>query len=404
MEINEFMIHVRESISSHFVMRNLRRLICLGLLACTLGNLRSSAVQAGTFLVSNESPSSAHGLDDPTLDQMLTSHIARGVYRVAQGDPAFATPAEPLEVVTPDPASPAAYGNDIRNFHRAPSKGRWLLMISSPAWLTAMEGDLTVGGHKAPLDLGLDDMVDIVKDYLDYGVMLNIEARRDRWILFADLFYIELSGDFSGDTQLPPLITGPPDFLPGLLPRPDPDPLVGPGLEIGVEGDFKLTEVIAELGGGYRFLDHAYGAGNAKRISMDVIGGLRYWRLESSINADIELALGDLSRSGSLSLEASKDWVDPFVGLRTQIDITEALFLFLRGDIGGFGLGSGVSSEFTWKAQAGLSYNITPRFSTYAAYQILDVDYEDGGFGFDMELSGPMLGFGYAFGGPEIKE
>lgn len=388
MEIIELMYIVKESISSHLAMSNLRRLVCLGLLACTLGN----------------SLGAAHGVDDSTLNQILTTHIERGVYRVAQGDPAFATPAEPLEVVTPDPTSPAAYGNDIRNFHRAESKGRWLLMISMPGWLPGMDGSMTIAGKAAPVDIGVDDMADMLLDYLDYGMLLNIEARNGRWILFGDLLYLELSGDFSGGAHLPPLITGPPGFLPGLLPRPDPDPISGPGLEIDVEGDFKFTQVIAEFGGGYRFLDHAYGAGNAKRISMDVIGGLRYWRLESSVNADIELALGDLSRSGSLSLEASKDWVDPFVGLRTQIDITEALFLYLRGDIGGFGLGSGVSSEFTWKAQAGLSYNVTPRFSTYAGYQILDVDYEDGGFGFDMQFSGPVLGFGYAFGGPQIAQ
>jgi len=343
-------------------------------------------------------------LDLPPLSERLTTHIEHGVYRVAQGDPAFESQSAPLEVVAPDPTSPAAYGNDIRNFHRAESKGRWLLMVSMPGWLPAMEGDMTVGGKKAPMDLGLDDMVDIIRDYFEYGVMLNIEARRDRWILFADLFYIELSGDFSGGAKLPPLITGPPDFLPGFLPPLNPDPFVGPGLEIGVDGDFKFTQVIVELGGGYRFLDHAYGAENRKRISMDLIGGIRYWRLETSMNANIELALGDLSRSGSVSVEASKDWVDPFVGLRTQVDITEQLFLFLRGDIGGFGIGSGTTSQFTWKAQAGLSYNVTPRLSTYVAYQILDVDYEDDEFGFDMQLGGPMLGFGYAFGGPQISQ
>lgn len=391
---------VKDSVPSHFAMSNLRRLLCMGLLACALGNLGSSVLQAETNPSSDQSASASRSLNDPSLDQMLTTHIERGVYRVAQGEPAFSAPTEPLQVITPDPASPAAYGNDIRNFHRAESKGRWLLMISMPGWLPGMDGTNTIAGKATPVDIGVDDMADMLLDYLDYGMLLNIEARNGRWILFGDLLYLELSGDFSANTHLPPLITGPPGLLPGLLPRPNPDPISGPGLEIDVEGDFKFTQVIAEFGGGYRFLDHAYGAGNAKRISMDAIGGLRYWRLETNVNADIELSLGDLSRSGSLSLEASKDWVDPFVGLRTQIDITEALFLNLRGDVGGFGLGSGVSSEFSWKAQAGLSYNVTPRFSTYAGYQILDVDYEDGGFGFDMQFSGPVLGFGYAFGGP----
>lgn len=168
-------------------------------------------------------------------------------------------------------------------------------------------------------------------------------------------------------------------------------------------------QTMVELGGGYRFFDRPYGESQKKRISLDFIAGVRYWRLDSTMSADIDLAVtrhaivgGDRNHhlSRSVGVNGAKDWIDPFIGLQGQVDLTEKLFLYARGDIGGFGLGSAFSSELTWRAQAGLSYNVTPRLGLFAGYQVLDVDYEDGDFGFDMQLGGPVLGFGYTFGGP----
>ena len=48
-------------------------------------------------------------------------------------------------------------------------------------------------------------------------------------------------------------------------------------------------------------------------------------------------------------------WVDPIIGLRTQINFTRWLFLALQGDVGGFGAGS----EIAWFASGSIGVNFT---------------------------------------------
>ncbi len=125
---------------------------------------------------------------------------------------------------------------------------------------------------------------------------------------------------------------------------------------------------------------------------MDVIAGARYWHLDTSFHLNV--TVGPISKR--FTADATKDWVDPFIGLRSQIDLLENLFFYIRGDVGGFDVGS----ELTWKAEAGLCYNVTPRASMFLGWKVLDVDYKDGGFEYAIRQSGPLLGFGYTFGGP----
>lgn len=84
----------------------------------------------------------------------------------------------------------------------------------------------------------------------------------------------------------------------------------------------------------------------------------------------------------------SKSWVDPFVGLRGRYNITDNLYLSARGDVGGFG----VSSDLTWNAFAAVGYQWTRTFSTELGYRHLTIDYSDGGFVYDAEMSGIYLG------------
>lgn len=85
---------------------------------------------------------------------------------------------------------------------------------------------------------------------------------------------------------------------------------------------------------------------------------------------------------------ASKSWVDPFVGFRGRYNVTEKLYVSARGDIGGFG----VASDLTWNAFAAFGYQWTRAFSTEIGYRHLAIDYSDGGFIYDTEMSGIYLG------------
>ena len=62
------------------------------------------------------------------------------------------------------------------------------------------------------------------------------------------------------------------------------------------------------------------------------------------------LDTGDLSMSGNRAIarSGSVDWVDPVVGGRIRYNLVPGQDFILRGDVGGFGVGS----QFTWNALA----------------------------------------------------
>jgi hypothetical protein len=62
-------------------------------------------------------------------------------------------------------------------------------------------------------------------------------------------------------------------------------------------------------------------------------------------------------------------------------------------DVGGFGVGSDTS----WEAIATLNYRLRDWLWLRAGYRHLEVDYEDGGFVHDVQMSGPMMGAGLQF-------
>jgi hypothetical protein len=69
----------------------------------------------------------------------------------------------------------------------------------------------------------------------------------------------------------------------------------------------------------------------------------------------------------------------------------------VRGDIGGFGVGS----CFTWHMAAILAYQVSQRISLGAGDRMLDINYTEGKgsdqFTFDVQMRGPMLGFAIPF-------
>lgn len=112
----------------------------------------------------------------------------------------------------------------------------------------------------------------------------------------------------------------------------------------------------------------------------------RLAKAEAKLAKVIEKEITDTISKSPVS--ASKEWVDPFVGLRGRCDIWEDWYLAARGDVGGFG----VSSELTWNLYGALGYQITERTSLELGYRYLSVDYQSGDFIYDMAVKGPFVG------------
>lgn len=221
-----------------------------------------------------------------------------------------------------------------------PSDSGWWFRAAPYAWLTAMEGDVTVDRLTSSVDVSMKDTL----DSLDMGYMGVFEAGHGRWSIGMDVVYGQVSNDF---------VAG------GRLFR-----------SFRYEQKQWLLTPFA-----------AYRAVDAEKAQLDIFAGARVTILEAELTSRF---VG----GGELVGSRDTEFADPIVGLRGQMELTERLFVRFNGDIGGFG----VSSDLTWQAFAGLGLRVNDALSIAVGYRGLGVDYEEGNFALDTISHGPVLG------------
>ena len=205
-------------------------------------------------------------------------------------------------------------------------------------WAVSIDGNQTVKGNKVDLDVPFSDIF----NNLNGAVTFHFEGiYKQRWGFLTDLNYIVLNPE-------------------------DSTPLGN------IKVDF--TEILFELAGFYRIAKGAH--------AIDGLGGLRY----TSMDVDLNLP-GPLP-----DVDGSKDWIDPFIGLRWQWNFAENWRTKLRGDIGGFGVGS----DLTWNLVGLVDFKPWEHASLFGGYRVLYQDYSSGSgdnkFAYDATMHGPILG------------
>lgn len=227
-----------------------------------------------------------------------------------------------------------------------------------------------LGGRISPFQrgptIGVEKSFSDVMDNLNFGGFVNVWGRYDRFVFSGDIMYVDTT-DGHGVGPLPALA------IPGVGTIP-------PGGNVNVKVDTK--EFTATFMGGYRVVD-------TPQFTLDALAGARIWYIDNGVT--ITGSLGGVS--GAVSYGESFGWVDPVIGLRAFIPLTDKLSLQGQADIGGFGAGS----DLTWSALATVNYVVTENLSASLGYKVLDVDYHHDGHVFDARLSGPVLGMTYRF-------
>jgi len=293
---------------------------------------------------------------------------------------AFAT----LLFVAASPQSVPARSTGFSDQAQPVSSG-WEFSVTPYAWLIFVTGEQTVGNTTVDISTDMFEMIDEAKEL--YGFMGDLELRNGRIGLLADIFWAKarFDTDFIAEETL----------IPGL------------NLAILVKGGMSVNMAILEPGVAYEIANRS-GSGSLKdpvayerSTAVDFLAGARYWYIEPEIalnvSATISIPALGLSRTGGGRVAGGKtiDWWDPYVGFRVRHKRGPGKELVLRGDIGGFGVGS----DFSWHLKG--VYNIDTRLLGYdvtaqVGYRALYADYEQGSgvqtIGMDWLWHGPTLG------------
>lgn len=263
----------------------------------------------------------------------------------------------------------------------------WNFSFVAYQWLPWISGDMTVRGRPVSIDVSPGDVLDALDWSGLPAWMSSFEARKGKIGLFSDIVYAKLAGSAS--------------FARSVQGRFATATLGG-----RLDADYQQT--VIEFGAAYEFWSS--GAANSTGASaIDILAGGRYWNQKSSISADLNatIAIGgnilDLERSGNrvIARSGSVDWVDPFVGLRLRHQIAPGQKFTVRGDIGGFGVGS----DLSWQAVGSYDFQILQRSAyavdAYIGYRALSVDYTEGSgstqYRYNALQHGPVLGLNMRF-------
>lgn len=238
----------------------------------------------------------------------------------------------------------------------SPARADQANQLTPYLWMAGMDGRISPF-RRAPT-IGVEKSFSDVMDSLELGGFVNLWLRRDRFVFSADLMYVDTS-DGHAFGPLPP------------LPVPVP-----PGTVVEGRVDSRQTTVTVQ--GGYRVVD-------APDFTLDVLGGLRAWRISNDVTVS---ALGSSRRYGE-----SFDWIDPVLGLRAFRPLGGDWSLQAQLDAGGLGVGA----DSTWSLLATVNYVASDRFSVSGGYKLLDVDYDHDGHVYDARLKGPVFGLTWRF-------
>jgi hypothetical protein len=219
---------------------------------------------------------------------------------------------------------------------RAQSADGWEFTVAPYFFGASMSGSQTVRGREVDVDVSAGDIL----SNLQFGAMGFFVARTGDWGVGTDLMWTALGTSFD------------------------------------------VANVDADQG--------AFAFYGLRRLApaADLTFGLR-----------INFLQGTIGFKGPLqtTVEQSKTWVDPIVGLNLHTPGEGRVLGRLYTEIGGFGAGS----DFAWQIFPSVGIRVGNRTTLDVGYRWIDTDYETGEgderFAYDMLIQGPIFGFTFKF-------
>ena len=248
-------------------------------------------------------------------------------------------------------------------FAQAPASDAWTWQATIYGWFPSINGtanfkQLPGGGGEIDTDVNPEGYL----SRLQFAFMGTLEARRGPWSVIGDGIYLNF-GHHSARIKS----------------------ISGPGGNVPVPVDSGAT---TNLEGFVGMLAGAYAIAQQPAWRADVLAGVRYAHLKSSLDWELGVPAAGVATSGSA--EASKSLTDGIVGARGSVDLSRQWFAQWYVDAGAG------TSRLTWQAMGGIGYHFGWG-DAILAYRHLAYDFHDNRVASDVKFSGPAIALGFKF-------
>ena len=238
----------------------------------------------------------------------------------------------------------------------AASAEGWQFEVSPYLLAAGMDGTIGVKGYTTDIDVSFSDIAKNLKG----GFMGLFTARKGPWKYGLEGVYMKLEDSPSGS-------------------------ITGPGGNVSVGGKLNSVSKMYIYQGtvGYRVLDG--------KTKLDVLGALRYTKLEADMTIKVQFNPGVVFPGGKLKAGGSESWTDAVVGFGVSHQVSDNVTLVGYADVGGS------SDDTTYQFIAGADWEFKKDYLARFGYRYLSWDYESGGTTWDIATSGPYIGLGIRF-------
>jgi hypothetical protein len=247
---------------------------------------------------------------------------------------------------------------------------RWTFAVTPYLWLPNINGTLKYsvppGGNGTPeVTTGPNNYLQNLSALL----MLAGEARRGKWSIVSDLIYLDFDGQKSSVRAV--------NFG---------GSIVGTSLNASTKSSFDGLQWM--LAGGYSAMQ-------TRRLTLDVLGGVRYLgiraRSDWQLTATVTGPGGSQTFPASGSVSERADLWDAIVGVRGRVRLGDAKWFVPYY----LDLGTG-SSSITWQGLLGIAYAFKWGDATLG-YRYLYYDQGDDKLVQNFRFNGPSLGASFRF-------
>ncbi len=245
------------------------------------------------------------------------------------------------------------------------SEDGWQFSLTPYLWLPSVNGtfnfDVPPGAGGNPgVEVGAGQYLENLKAAL----MLSGEARKGSWAVFTDFIWL----DFGNETAEVKSVSGP-----------------GGVVQVPVNAN-----TTSSLEGVEWELAVSYALSRSPAATFEVLGGLRYLSLETTLDWQLAGPLGLFPQAGTFSQK--EELLDAIVGVRGKLRFGDGNNWFLP-----YYLDAGAGdSKLTWQAMAGVGY----RFhwgDVLGAYRHLSYEQKGDEHIQDLAFSGPALAAAFRF-------